>query len=67
MIGTCYVSKRSGIVSIIRQSIVRLEKTSGQDVLVRGKFTPPKRDDMKNSMEALIHHFKLYTERLSST
>ena len=26
------------------------------------KITPPKRADMKRSMEALIHHFKLYTE-----
>ena len=26
------------------------------------KITPPRRADMKNSMEALIHHFKLYTE-----
>ena len=26
------------------------------------KFTPPKREEMKRSMEALIHHFKLYTE-----
>jgi len=26
------------------------------------KFSPPKRDDMKHSMEALIHHFKLFTE-----
>jgi NADH-quinone oxidoreductase subunit D len=26
------------------------------------KVTPPKRAEMKNSMEALIHHFKLYTE-----
>ncbi|HEY0622502.1 NADH-quinone oxidoreductase subunit D [Sphingomonas sp.] len=26
------------------------------------KVTPPKRADMKQSMEALIHHFKLYTE-----
>ena len=26
------------------------------------KIAPPKRDDMKISMEALIHHFKLYTE-----
>ena len=26
------------------------------------KFTPPKRREMKYSMEALIHHFKLYTE-----
>src|SRR2546423_1229903 len=27
-----------------------------------GKVVPPKRADMKRSMEALIHHFKLYTE-----
>ena len=26
------------------------------------KFAPPKREDMKQSMEALIHHFKLFTE-----
>ena len=26
------------------------------------KVTPPSREEMKNSMEALIHHFKLYTE-----
>ena len=26
------------------------------------KISPPKRADMKHSMEALIHHFKLYTE-----
>jgi NADH-quinone oxidoreductase subunit D len=26
------------------------------------KITPPKRAEMKHSMEALIHHFKLYTE-----
>ena len=26
------------------------------------KISPPKRVDMKSSMESLIHHFKLYTE-----
>jgi NADH-quinone oxidoreductase subunit D len=26
------------------------------------KFVPPSRGEMKRSMEALIHHFKLYTE-----
>jgi NADH-quinone oxidoreductase subunit D len=26
------------------------------------KVVPPKRGEMKRSMEALIHHFKLYTE-----
>ncbi|MFC5385607.1 NADH-quinone oxidoreductase subunit D [Aquamicrobium segne] len=27
-----------------------------------GKVVPPKRGEMKRSMEAMIHHFKLYTE-----
>ena len=27
-----------------------------------GKVVPPKRGEMKRSMEALIHHFKLFTE-----
>jgi NADH-quinone oxidoreductase subunit D len=26
------------------------------------KYAPPRRAEMKSSMEALIHHFKLYTE-----
>ncbi len=48
-------------VSIMRQAIVKLREATG-DVLSRGKLTPPKRGDMKTSMESLIHHFKLYTE-----
>jgi NADH-quinone oxidoreductase subunit D len=28
------------------------------------KVSPPRRSEMKRSMEALIHHFKLYTEGL---
>ncbi len=47
--------------SIIRQCIVKLREATG-DVLARGKYTPPKRTEMKTSMESLIHHFKLYTE-----
>ena len=49
--------------SIILQSIEKLRAPEGQgDVLARGKITPPKRGEMKTSMESLIHHFKLYTE-----
>ncbi|ABV93053.1 NADH dehydrogenase I, D subunit [Dinoroseobacter shibae DFL 12 = DSM 16493] len=48
-------------LKIIQQAIVKLRETKG-DVLARGKLTPPSRADMKTSMEALIHHFKLYTE-----
>jgi NADH dehydrogenase (ubiquinone) Fe-S protein 2 len=32
---------------------------------VNKKITPPSRVDMKQSMEALIHHFKIYTEGFS--
>ncbi|WP_085904722.1 NADH-quinone oxidoreductase subunit D [Kiloniella majae] len=40
-----------------------IEKMPGGPVLAPNhKVTPPRRDDMKRSMEALIHHFKLYTE-----
>ena len=50
-------------VSIILQCVDKLRAPEGQgDVLARGKLTPPKRSDMKQSMESLIHHFKLYTE-----
>jgi len=28
------------------------------------KITPPKRSEIKDSMEAVIHHFKYYTENL---
>ncbi len=37
------------------------EKT-GPVSSTEGKVVPPKRQKMKRSMEALIHHFKLYTE-----
>ena len=48
---------------IILQAVAKLRAPEGQgDVLARGKMTPPKRGEMKTSMEALIHHFKLYTE-----
>ena len=48
---------------IMLQAIEKLRAPDGQgDILARGKITPPSRGDMKTSMEALIHHFKLYTE-----
>ncbi|MCA0870188.1 NADH-quinone oxidoreductase subunit D [Seohaeicola saemankumensis] len=50
-------------ISIMLQAIDKLRAPDGQgDILARGKLTPPKRGDMKTSMESLIHHFKLYTE-----
>jgi len=47
-------------VRIMRQCIERMPEgpVASQD----HKITPPRRAEMKHSMEALIHHFKLYTE-----
>ena len=49
-------------VSIMRQAIAKLRTTAGPVHTLDGKVAPPKRAEMKRSMEALIHHFKLYTE-----
>ena len=59
----CRMQEMRESVKIIHQAIAKLRAPEGKgDVLARGKLTPPKRADMKTSMEALIHHFKLYTE-----
>jgi NADH-quinone oxidoreductase subunit D len=49
---------------IIRQCVDRLlgAEATGPVSNTDGKIVPPKRGEMKRSMEALIHHFKLYTE-----
>ena len=47
---------------IIRQCIDWLRSNPGPVNLEDPKLTPPKRADMKGDMEALIHHFKLFTE-----
>ena len=47
-------------VKIIKQCIA--DMPAGPAAADDHKFTPPKRGEMKQSMEALIHHFKLYTE-----
>ncbi len=57
----CRMAEMRESTKIIRQAIAKLRVEKG-DVLARGKITPPKRGEMKTSMEALIHHFKLYTE-----
>ncbi|SDX19936.1 NADH-quinone oxidoreductase subunit D [Roseicitreum antarcticum] len=57
----CRMQEMRESTGIIKQAIAKLRVEKG-DVLARGKLTPPSRVDMKRSMEALIHHFKLYTE-----
>jgi len=51
-------------VRIIRQCIRKLRSPEGQGPVaaVDNKVVPPRRGEIKRSMEALIHHFKLYTE-----
>jgi NADH-quinone oxidoreductase subunit D len=51
-------------VRIMRQCIERLRGPDGQGLVMIDdhKIAPPRRGTMKSSMEALISHFKLYTE-----
>ena len=50
-------------VHIMRQCIEKLRAEGPGPVSVKDqKIVPPKREEMKRSMESLIHHFKLYTE-----
>lgn len=65
--GDCYaryiirVQEMRESLKIIKQCLEKMPK-SGLVKTDDGKVAPPKRADMKRSMEALIHHFKLYTE-----
>ena len=45
---------------IIKQCLAQMP--AGPVASTDGKVSPPRRGEMKQSMEALIHHFKLYTE-----
>ena len=47
-------------LKIMRQAINQMP--AGPVASLDRKIVPPKRGEMKRSMEALIHHFKLYTE-----
>jgi NADH-quinone oxidoreductase subunit D len=51
-------------VRIMKQCLEHLRSPGGQGpvMIMDNKIVPPKRGEMKRSMEALIHHFKLYTE-----
>ena len=56
----CRMEEMKESIKIMRQCI---EMMPQGEVLTQGsKVVPPRRAEMKNSMEALIHHFKLYTE-----
>ncbi|MFO1103889.1 MAG: NADH-quinone oxidoreductase subunit D [Methylocystis sp.] len=50
--------------SIMKQCVEKLMRADGRGPVLtpNHKITPPSRREMKRSMEALIHHFKLFTE-----
>ena len=64
--GDCYdrylmrVAEMRESVKIIVQCLAKMKP--GPVKTQDSKITPPSRAEMKRSMEALIHHFKLYTE-----
>lgn len=47
---------------IIEQCVAWLRENPGPVMVRNFKVAPPTREDMKDDMEALIHHFKLFTE-----
>ena len=66
--GDCYarylvrIEEMYQSVRIMEQCIAALRKVGGPVRVDDRKISPPRRGEMKGSMEALIHHFKLYTE-----
>jgi len=58
----CRMEEMRQSVRIMRQCVAKLAQTPGPVMTEDYKVVPPRRADMKRSMEALIHHFKLYTE-----
>ena len=60
----CRMAEMRESVKIMKQCCDKLREHDGQGPVMTAnkKVAAPKRGEMKRSMEALIHHFKLYTE-----
>jgi len=56
----CRIEEMRESVKIINQCLIAMPK--GPIKTPDGKITPPPKREIKESMEALIHHFKLFTE-----
>ena len=56
----CRIEEMRESVGIIKQCIAKM--TKGPIKSLDGKISPPSKKDIKQSMESLIHHFKLFTE-----
>ena len=59
----CRVEEMRQSLRIIEQCLNKMP--AGPIKVQDHKIAPPPRSDMKQSMEALIHHFKLYSEGYS--
>ncbi|MEJ5208810.1 MAG: NADH-quinone oxidoreductase subunit D [Lysobacteraceae bacterium] len=66
--GDCYdrylikVAEMRESARIIKQCVAKLRTLEGPVMIRDFKIGPPSREEMKTDMEALIHHFKLFTE-----
>jgi len=66
--GDCYdrylvrIEEMRQSAGIVRQCIKWLRENHGPVMSKNFKVIPPTREEMKDDMEALIHHFKLFTE-----
>ncbi|THD80709.1 MAG: NADH-quinone oxidoreductase subunit D [Phenylobacterium sp.] len=58
----CRMEEMRQSTKIMKQACERLAKTPGLVLSDDHKIAAPRRGEMKRSMEALIHHFKLFTE-----
>jgi NADH-quinone oxidoreductase subunit D len=64
--GDCYdrylirIEEMKESLKIIEQCISQMPE--GDYITKNKKFSPPSRDEMKDSMESMIHHFKFFTE-----
>ena len=58
----CRMEEMRQSTKLVIECCDRLGKTLGPVLSEDGKITAPRRGEMKRSMEALIHHFKLFTE-----
>ena len=56
----CRMEEMRESAKIIKQAVEKMPQ--GPVLPEDSKIAPPRRGEMKRSMEALIHHFKLYTE-----
>ncbi|MBS0439584.1 MAG: NADH-quinone oxidoreductase subunit D, partial [Proteobacteria bacterium] len=66
--GDCYdrylvrVAEMRQSARIVKQCVAWLRANPGPVIVQNYKVAPPHREEMKESMEALIHHFKLFSE-----